>query len=55
MPKKTRPARAIAKVVKYLADNPAIITALLQVVHAAIWMHVCLADVPPPINPFLSA
>lgn len=53
MPKKKRTQRAITKLVKYFADNPAVVTALLQVLHASICFHMIAAGFEAPVGRFI--
>ena len=39
--------------VKYFADNPAVVTALLQTVHAAICLHIITAGFEAPVSRFM--
>lgn len=50
MPKKKRTQRAITKLVKYFTDNPAVVTALLQIVHASICFHVITVAFEVPVG-----
>ncbi len=53
MPKKKRTPRAIMKLVKYFADNPAVLTTLLQILHASICFHVIAAGFEVPVSRFI--